>query len=57
LLGWIAGEIAVADVSVRDWIAATSPQAHWLAPTVGVVIVVLAGMWLARRQKQDSAAS
>ena len=56
LLGWIAGEIAVADVSVRDWITAAAPQAHWLAPTVGVVIVVLAGMWLARRHKQGPAA-
>src|SRR5919206_590077 len=35
LLGWIAGEIAVADYAVKDWIAGSAPQLHWVAPVVG----------------------
>ena len=57
LLGWIAGEIAVADYAVKDWIARAAPQLHWIAPVVGVVIVVAFGMWLAKRHpKQDAPA-
>ncbi len=57
LLGYIAGEIAVSDSAVRDWIAATAPQLHWIAPTVGVILVVAIGMWLSRRQREGAATS
>jgi len=57
LLGWIAGEIAVADTAIRSFVASSAPQAHWLVPTIGVAIVVACGMWLARRHpKQDASA-
>ena len=42
VLGWVAGEMAVTDPSVRDWVAANA----WLremAPALGAGIVVLAG--------------
>ncbi len=51
LLGYIAGEIAIDDASVKPWIEATVPQLHWLAPVVGVAIVVTAGRWLVQRHK------
>jgi YjbE family integral membrane protein len=49
LLGWVAGEMAIGDPTVRPWIDA---QAHWLhygAPLAGAVFVVLLGKGLAAR--------
>ncbi|HZQ63058.1 MAG TPA: TerC family protein [Casimicrobiaceae bacterium] len=58
LLGWIAGEIAVSDAAVKEWILAQLPSLHWIAPTTGVIIVVAIGTWLARRRiKQQQAAA
>lgn len=50
LLGWIAGEIAVSDAAVRDWVASQYPMLHWVAPTIGVIVVVAIGTWIARRR-------
>jgi YjbE family integral membrane protein len=52
LLGYIAGEIATQDAAVKPWIDAKAPQLHWLAPAVGVAIVVATGVWLVRRSKR-----
>jgi YjbE family integral membrane protein len=49
LLGWVAGEMAVEDVSVKAWIDASAPAAHKLFPAACAVLVVLAGKWMARR--------
>ena len=54
LLGYIAGEIAVADAAVKDWIAANLPSLHWIAPVVGVIIVVVIGVWLSRRHREGA---
>jgi YjbE family integral membrane protein len=51
LLGYIAGEIATTDAAVKSWIDANAQELHWIAPTVGVAIVVAAGLWLVRRRK------
>jgi YjbE family integral membrane protein len=51
LLGYIAGEIATADTSVKPWIDASAPSLHYIAPAVGVVIVVVVGVWLMRRNR------
>ena len=56
LLGYIAGEIATQDAAVKSWIDATVPELHWIAPTVGVAIVVAAGVWLVRRARWAKAA-
>jgi YjbE family integral membrane protein len=56
LLGYIAGEIAVSDAVVKDWIATRAPDLHWIAPAVGVVVVVAAGVWLSRRHRSAAAA-
>jgi YjbE family integral membrane protein len=55
LLGYIAGEIATHDTAVKPWIDAQLPALHWVAPIVGVGIVVAAGMWLLRRSGKAEA--
>ena len=51
LLGYLAGEIAIDDTAVKPWIDANLPQLHYLAPIVGIGVVVGAGGWVARRAK------
>jgi YjbE family integral membrane protein len=52
LLGYIAGEIAIEDVTVKPWVTANAPWLHYGAPTAGVVVVVAIGLWLTRRHKR-----
>ena len=49
LLGWVAGEMAVDDASVKAWVEASVPAAHKLVPALCAVLVVVAGKWLAAR--------
>lgn len=49
LLGWIAGEMAVSDVSVSDWVKASLPVLHWVGPALGATLVVVVGTWLGHR--------
>jgi YjbE family integral membrane protein len=49
LLGWVAGEMFVSDPLVKDWVDAAAAMLHWLAPVAGAVLVIAAGMLLARR--------
>jgi len=55
LLGYIAGEIATEDTAVKPWIGANAPALHYIAPVLGVVVVVAAGMWLTRRNRRAAA--
>jgi len=64
LLGWVAGEMLVTDVSVTNWIAAHMAWMHLHLPLfgeiswaqiMGVVIVVVVGKWLAARAERDRA--
>jgi YjbE family integral membrane protein len=53
LLGWIAGEMMVTDPAIDAWVEHHAP---WLeemrvAAIIGAVLVVLVGMWLAKRQQ------
>ena len=54
LLGYIAGEIAVSDTAVKPWIDANAPSLHYIAPALGVVIVVALGVWLMRRNRTET---
>jgi len=49
LLGWVAGDMAVTDPVVKDWVEANAAWLHWAAPVAGAVFVVAAGKWLAAR--------
>ncbi|MBK5915746.1 TerC family protein [Rhodocyclus purpureus] len=51
LLGWVAGDMIVADNFWKEWLAATAPLASHAAPVAGVLLVVGTGLWLAKRQK------
>ncbi len=54
LLGYIAGEIAAADTAVKPWIDAQAPSLHYIAPAVGVLIVVAVGVWLMRKNRSEA---
>ena len=52
LLGWIAGDMMVNDLIIRDWLdlhTAQLPAVRYLIPTVCAVLVVLTGKWMERR--------
>ena len=58
LLGWIAGEMMVTDPAIDAWVEHNAP---WLeemrvAAILGAVLVVIIGMWLAKRQQAAHAA-
>jgi len=46
VLGWVAGEMAITDPIISDWV---NTQAHWLhtvAPAFGALFVVAMGKWI-----------
>jgi YjbE family integral membrane protein len=49
LLGWVAGDMAVSDPAVKDWVDANASWLHTAAPAAGAIVVVAVGKWLARR--------
>jgi YjbE family integral membrane protein len=49
LLGWVAGEMAVTDPLVTEWVEANAKYLHWVAPVAGAALVVALGKWLAAR--------
>ena len=53
LLGWVAGEMAITDPAVKDWINAQWPLLHYLAPVAGAAGVLAFGRWLSRRRILD----
>ena len=71
LIGWVAGEMLVADMALRPWLTPWGVEYRGEAPdikpylggvslelvcgAIGIVIVVVVGMWLAKRQQQAQA--
>jgi YjbE family integral membrane protein len=49
LLGWVAGEMAVGDPVVKDWIDANARWLHVAMPVACAAVVVIVGKWLASR--------
>jgi YjbE family integral membrane protein len=49
LLGWVAGEMAVTDPLLRDWVDASAKWLHYVLPIGGALLVVLIGKWMATR--------
>ena len=49
LLGWVAGEMAITDPLVTEWVEANANYLHWVAPAAGAVFVIALGRWLAAR--------
>ena len=54
LLGWVAGEMAVSDPAVKEWVNMNLPILHTVGPLAGVAIVLLVGKLWGR--KKESAA-
>ncbi|MGH8619789.1 MAG: TerC family protein [Burkholderiales bacterium] len=50
LLGWVAGEMAVTDPLIKDWVDANAGWLHWVGPAAGVALVLAAGKWIAMRK-------
>jgi YjbE family integral membrane protein len=55
LLGWIAGDMIVHDVVVKDDVAAVAPWASYASPVLGAVLVVAIGKLAARRLRPPAA--
>ena len=49
LLGWVAGEMAITDPLVTEWVEANARYLHWVGPAAGALFVVVLGRALAAR--------
>jgi len=56
LLGWVAGDMAVTDPVVREWVELHAAFLHWAAPLGGAIAVVAVGKWIAARAAARRAA-
>ena len=52
LLGWVAGEMAITDPLIKEWVNLNMAWMHYVAPAVGALFVVLLGRYLAARVSQ-----
>ena len=50
VLGWTAGEMAVTDPSLVEWVKANAHWLDWIGPAIGAIAVVAVGKALARRK-------
>ena len=53
LLGYVAGEMAVGDPAVKDWIDANMHWLHYVLPALGAALVVIIGKWMSARAEQE----
>ena len=55
ILGWTAGEMAVTDPAVADWVKANMEwlDSFYVAAIAGAVVVVVLGKWLAGRKRSE----
>ena len=56
LLGWIAGDMLVRDVVVKDWVVANAVWLNYAGPVAGAVFVVVLGKMLAAHVQPVTAA-
>ena len=52
LLGWVAGEMAVTDPSIKAWVDANQPWLHYAGPALGAIVVIAVGRILAKRSAE-----
>jgi YjbE family integral membrane protein len=57
LLGYLAGEMFVSDPASAAWFHANMPGTDWAVAGGCAVLVVVVGLWLARRQHGDKQAA
>jgi len=53
ILGWTAGEMAVTDPAIAEWVKTNMDwmESYYAAPIVGAMIVVVVGKWIAARKQ------
>jgi len=53
VLGWTAGEMAVTDPAIAQWVKAHMEwmESFYVAPSIGAVLVVVVGKWIAARKR------
>jgi len=56
LLGWVAGDMAVSDPLVAEWVSSRAPWLHTLLPAAGAAAVIATGKWLAARAERGEEA-
>lgn len=49
LLGWIAGDMAVSDAAIKDWVEQNMAGFQWLVAVAGAALVVAVGKLLAMK--------
>jgi YjbE family integral membrane protein len=57
LLGWVAGEMAISDPAVKEWIDANMAYLHYVAPALGAAGVVALGKYLSGRAEAQALAA
>lgn len=50
LLGWVAGEMAISDPILRDWVNTNAAFLHYAAPAAGALLVLAIGKLMASRK-------
>ena len=53
LLGWIAGDMAITDVAINEWVNTNAIFLHWFSPVCGALIIVITGKLLAARSLKN----
>ena len=53
LLGWIAGDMAITDAAINEWVSVNAIFLRWLSPVCGVLIIVITGKLLAARSLKN----
>ena len=53
ILGWVAGEMAVTDPVLAEWVNVNAAWLHWIAPIGGAILVVVVGKAIAARARKE----
>lgn len=53
LLGWVAGDMAITDVAINEWVSTNAIFLHWFSPVCGALIIVITGKLLAARSLKN----
>jgi YjbE family integral membrane protein len=56
LLGWVAGEMAISDPAVKEWVDTQMSYLHYVAPALGAAGVIALGKFLANRAEAQALA-
>ena len=53
LLGWVAGDMAITDVAINEWVSTNAIFLHWFSPVCGALIIVITGKLLEARSLKN----